>query len=113
MLFMIVARLFDFYQILIIVWCILSWLPTPRDGVLSDVVGAIDTLVSPYINLFRRFLPPFGGIDFSPIFFDFSRKVKEKETTLPVILSGAKREQNRAERSVCRFQRAAAAQAAG
>ena len=67
MLFMIVARLFDFYQILIIVWCILSWLPTPRDGVLSDVVGAIDTLVSPYINLFRRFLPPFGGIDFSPI----------------------------------------------
>lgn len=67
MLLLVVMRLFDFYQILIIVWCILSWLPTPRDGVLADIVGAIDTLVSPYINLFRRFLPPFGGIDFSPI----------------------------------------------
>lgn len=62
-----VARLFDFYQILIVVWCILSWLPIPREGVIHDIVGAIDTLVSPYINLFRRFIPPFGGLDFSPI----------------------------------------------
>ena len=62
-----VMRLFDFYQILIVIWCILSWIPMPRDGVLSDIVGAIDSIVSPYINLFRRFIPPFGGIDFSPI----------------------------------------------
>lgn len=62
-----IANLFRFYNILIIVWCILSWFPMPREGVLSDIVGAIDTLVSPYINLFRRFLPPFGGLDFSPV----------------------------------------------
>lgn len=62
-----VSNLFRFYQILIIVWCILSWIPVPRNGLLGDLVGAIDALVSPYINLFRRFIPPFGGLDFSPI----------------------------------------------
>ena len=60
-------RLLDFYQILIIVWCILSWLPVPRDGVLGDIVGALNAIVSPYMNLFRRFIPPIAGIDFSPI----------------------------------------------
>lgn len=64
---MFVIRLFDFYQILVIVWCILSWFPIPREGVFHDIVGAIDALVSPYINLFRRFIPPLGGLDFSPI----------------------------------------------
>ena len=60
-------RLLDFYQILIIVWCILSWFPMPREGVIADLIGAVDALVSPYINLFRRFIPPFGGLDFSPM----------------------------------------------
>ncbi len=64
---MFILRLFDFYALLIFVWCILSWFPLPREGVIADIVGAIDALVSPYINLFRRFIPPFGGLDFSPI----------------------------------------------
>ncbi len=62
-----VMRLFDFYQILIVIWCILSWIPIPRDGLLGDIVGALNSIVSPYINLFRRFIPPLAGIDFSPI----------------------------------------------
>lgn len=62
-----VMRLFDFYSLLIFAWCLLSWLPLPREGILADIVGAVDLLVSPYINLFRRFIPPFGGLDFSPI----------------------------------------------
>ena len=62
-----IARLLDFYQRLIVVWCIMSWFPMPREGIISDLAGAIDSLVSPYMNLFRRFIPPFGGLDFSPI----------------------------------------------
>ncbi len=62
-----ITRLLDFYALLIFVWCILSWFPLPREGVIADVVGAIDALVSPYVGLFRRFIPPFGGLDFSPI----------------------------------------------
>lgn len=61
-----VSRLFSFYQILIVIWCILSWLPAPRGGALQGIVGAIDTLVRPYIGLFRRIIPPIGGLDFSP-----------------------------------------------
>jgi len=62
-----VIRLIDFYKILVFVWCILSWIPMRAEGILADVAHAIDTLVSPYINLFRRFIPPFGGLDFTPI----------------------------------------------
>ena len=62
-----VLRLFDFYEILIIVWCILSWIPMREEGILYDVASAIDTLVSPYVNLFRRIIPPLGGLDLSPI----------------------------------------------
>lgn len=60
-------RLLDFYQILIVIWCILSWLPIPRSGIIADLVGAVDALVRPYVELFRRFIPPFGGLDFSPM----------------------------------------------
>ena len=64
---MFVMRLFDFYQILIIIWCILSWIPLPQEGIVHDIASAVDTLVRPYMDLFRRFIPPFGGLDFSPI----------------------------------------------
>ncbi len=61
------SRIIGFYQVLIIVWCILSWLPMPREGIIADLAGAIDALVRPYIQLFQRVIPPFGGLDFSPI----------------------------------------------
>ena len=59
--------LINFYEFLVVVWCILSWIPMREGSILSDVAGAIDRIVSPYMNLFRRFIPPLGGIDFSPI----------------------------------------------
>lgn len=64
---LVVARLLDAYSLLIVVWCVLSWIPR-RPGswveVASDAIGA---LVEPYLRLFRRFMPPLGGIDFSPV----------------------------------------------
>lgn len=62
-----ISYVFRFYIGLVTVWCILSWLPIPQQGIIADVVSAIDKLVRPYIDLFRRFIPPFGGLDFSPI----------------------------------------------
>ena len=61
------SRLLEFYQVLIVIWCIISWLPVPRSGIVADLVGAVDALVRPYIDLYRRFIPPFGGLDFSPM----------------------------------------------
>lgn len=39
---------------------------------------ALAMLVEPYIGLFRRFIPPFGGIDFSPIVAIFALQLIER-----------------------------------
>ena len=64
----VVSALFNLYEIIIIVWCIMSWIPRRPGSVLSDVGAVLDKLVVPYVNVFRRFIPPLGGIDFSPVF---------------------------------------------
>ncbi len=63
----VVMRLFEFYEILVVVWCILSWIPFSPDGLLGDVATVIDRIVRPYVGVFQRFIPPVGGLDFSPV----------------------------------------------
>lgn len=63
----VLSSLFNFYEWLIVIWCILSWLPIAQEGIAHDLAAAIDSLVRPYMSLFQRFIPPLGGIDFSPI----------------------------------------------
>lgn len=60
-------RLLDFYQILIIVEVALSWFRIGRDGVVADIQAVLRRLVEPYLDIFRRFVPPMGGLDFSPV----------------------------------------------
>lgn len=62
-----VYRLFDIYSWLIVIWCLMSWIPTRPGGFVDDLRGAIGMLVEPYLGLFRRFIPPFGGVDWSPV----------------------------------------------
>ncbi|WP_462408603.1 YggT family protein [Neobacillus sp. Marseille-QA0830] len=52
------------YYWLILVSILGSWFPSFQ----STKVGIwISKLVEPYLGIFRRFIPPFGAIDFSPI----------------------------------------------
>lgn len=60
-------KVLDFYELLIVVWVILSWIPLSGDGLISDVAGALDRIVRPYVDIFRRFIPALGGLDFSPV----------------------------------------------
>jgi YggT family protein len=67
-----VDALFLVYLILIFVRILLSWIPRiPYNPTLSAVIGFINDVTNPYLNLFRRFLPPVGGggfaLDLSPI----------------------------------------------
>ena len=67
-----VEALFIVYFILIFVRILLSWVPRmPYNPTLRAVVGFIEEVTDPYLNLFRRFLPPIGGggfaFDLSPI----------------------------------------------
>ena len=66
-LVVLIQRLFNIYEVLIVVWCLMSWIPMRGGGLLDDIRSAIGILVEPYLGLFRRFIPPLGGVDFSPV----------------------------------------------
>lgn len=63
----IIDSLINFYNILIIVYCLLTWIPMSPNGLLADIGAVLDGIVGPYLNFFRRIMPPMGGIDFSPV----------------------------------------------
>ena len=57
-----VSALFLVYIILILINVLLSWVPRmPYNRALRAVVDFITETTNPYINLFRRILPPIGG----------------------------------------------------
>lgn len=67
-----VNALFTVYIVLIFVRILMSWIPRlPDSGALAAVTGFIRETTDPYLNLFRRFLPPVGGggfaLDLSPV----------------------------------------------
>ena len=67
MLLYLIVKLVDIYTLLIFVYCILTWIPTVQ-GVIADIRDALGKIVNPYLDLFRRFVPPIGGmVDISPI----------------------------------------------
>ena len=67
-----VNALFLVYLILLFGRILLSWIPRlPYNPVVRSVVDFIHQVTDPYLNLFRRILPPVGGggfaLDLSPI----------------------------------------------
>lgn len=67
-----VAALFLVYIILILIRVLLSWIPRmPYNPTLRAVLDFITDTTDPYLNLFRRILPPIGGggfgLDLSPM----------------------------------------------
>lgn len=63
-----VSALFIVYLILIFARIVLSFVPRmPYNRALRTVVGFIHEVTDPYLNLFRRVIPPIGPLDISPI----------------------------------------------
>jgi YggT family protein len=67
-----VSALFLVYIILIFLNILSSWIPRmPYNRWLRAALDFIAETTNPYLNLFRRFLPPIGGggfaLDLSPI----------------------------------------------
>lgn len=52
------------YSFFIIGYILLSWFPNARESSLGQFLGRI---VEPYLEPFRKFVPPLGMIDLSPI----------------------------------------------
>lgn len=64
------------YLVLIFIRIIMSWIPRmPYNRWLSAVLGFVTDVTDPYLNLFRRFIPPLkmgpGALDLSPIIATF------------------------------------------
>ena len=63
-----VSALFLVYFILIFARIVLSFIPRmPYNRALRTAVGFIHEVTDPYLNLFRRIIPPVGPLDLSPI----------------------------------------------
>lgn len=60
-----IGMLRSIYSFMIIGYVLLSWLPNARESFIGVMLGK---LVEPYLGVFRRFIPPIGGVlDLSPI----------------------------------------------
>jgi YggT family protein len=64
------------YLVLIFIRIIMSWIPRiPYNPVLNAVLRFVSDVTDPYLNLFRRVIPPLrmgpGALDLSPIVATF------------------------------------------
>ena len=59
-----IGWIFYIYQIVLFIYILMSWVPQAKD---SPIGMLIEKIVEPYLSIFRRFIPPIGMIDFSPI----------------------------------------------
>ena len=67
-----VGALFLVYLVLIFIRVLMSWIPRmPYNRYLRAALGFVEEVTDPYLNVFRRFVPPLGGggfaLDLSPI----------------------------------------------
>ncbi|WP_366249509.1 YggT family protein [Terribacillus aidingensis] len=64
MLWSIISTAFTVYSFALIVYILMSWFPGARQSAFGEILGRI---CEPYLDVFRRFIPPLGMIDLSPI----------------------------------------------
>ncbi|MFD2616956.1 YggT family protein [Terrilactibacillus laevilacticus] len=61
----IVARIIEIYSWILIIYILMSWVPNVKS---SSIGQLFERLCEPFLEPFRRIIPPIGGmIDISPI----------------------------------------------
>lgn len=58
------GMLIQIYIFAVIIYVLMSWVPGARESRFGEFLGQI---VEPYLEVFRRIIPPLGMIDISPI----------------------------------------------
>jgi len=72
MIFELIDSVFTVYMIMLFIRIISSWFPEYRN---HKIMLFIAYYTDPYLNIFRKFIPPLGMIDFSPIIAFFFLQV--------------------------------------
>ena len=62
-----VTALYYVYLALIFLYILTSWVQLPYNIWIGRVRNFLHDTVEPYLRLFRRMVPPIGGLDLSPI----------------------------------------------
>jgi YggT family protein len=65
LIFSTLAAFFQIYFVLLIIRVLLSWFPNVNWY--DPPFSIVSQLTDPYLNIFRSFIPPLGGIDLSPM----------------------------------------------
>lgn len=61
----VILRTLNIFSLLLLVRVLLSWFPgLPWE---NPLLAALASITDPYLNLFRGWIPPFAGLDLSPI----------------------------------------------
>lgn len=63
-IFDLLLNLMELYTYALIVYILMSWFPNARD---TGIGRFFTKICEPYLEPFRRFIPPIGMIDISPI----------------------------------------------
>ncbi len=58
------ATLIGYYSWALIIYIFMSWFPNARESTIGQFLGKI---CEPYLEPFRRIIPPLGMIDISPL----------------------------------------------
>ena len=67
MLKQLIASLANAYTTVIFVYVIMSWIPNST-GIVGEVYRVLGKICDPYLNLFKKLIPPIGGmLDITPI----------------------------------------------
>ena len=64
MIFYLIRLAFNIYFILLLIRILGSWIPSIAH---SKFMRFVSFYTDPYLNVFRRIIPPIGGMDISPI----------------------------------------------
>ena len=60
--------LMNAYSTVIIVYVLMSWIPMNPTGIVADIDRVLGKICDPYLDLFKRLIPPIGGmVDVTPI----------------------------------------------
>lgn len=59
------SNFLQIYSLLLIIRILLTWFPTV--DWMNQLAGFLSPITDPYLDIFRSFIPPIGGMDFSPM----------------------------------------------
>jgi YggT family protein len=82
LLFRTITTFVNIYLVLLFIRILLTWFP--QVDFYNPPFSVLAQLTDPYLNIFRRVIPPLGGLDFSAILAILALQIVQS-TVLPLV----------------------------